>query len=782
MKSFISILRKYTVPMAMTFIGLALGFTAFMVLMVQVGYETGFDRNHPTSGRIYRVDKTGKGKDDIFRNILPRGYADDIIACSPHIQAGTVTCPFIGELVFNVKGQDGKMTEPFAHRVNTVHPELFNVFGSVFAEGNADALTDWQTVAIPLSLSRKLFGNEPALGRVITHNENYIFGSDRGRNFVIGAVYNDFPENSQIRNDIFLNVGKIQKGVYGAANFNCYLLLDSPDSKELVERTFNDSMDYGDRDWLTEIELTPVEDIYFNDSGSSIYKNGSRSRMWLLVCISILVLLTGGINYTTFFTALAPMRVKSVNTRKILGSSVQTLRSGMVLEAVVFSLAAFVLALSIITPVSSQLVAEGLIDMPFRFSGQTALTAVSALTALVIGIIAGIFPSIYVTSLPPAFALNGDMQYSLSGKRFRTVMMVLQYTVSFVLLIFVISLYRQNDYLLSRDNGFEKDKVAVVKLSQNHYGLKSDWLRQRLSSMDEFEDVAFALECMGGSDVYSTSTFHFNGRDIQTFVFYCSPNFLDVMGIPVVEGRNFSESDKTAGSIIINKAAEGLGIDIGEGGTVDGIEIIGRTGEVCINSLRKDISPIFYIAVTKEYASMSYAYIRMADGFDRLECVRKINGILHEMDPAYLFETRLYDSILGELYRPEIKQEKIVSLFTLLAAILSLAGIFGQVLLDLQYSRRTIAIRKVYGAENAPLIWDCLKTYTLKLLVSFLIAVPLGWLAIVRWQEGFVEKVGISGLEFLAALAIISLLTLAIVALMSWRAVRTNPVDSLRKE
>lgn len=137
---------------------------------------------------------------------------------------------------------------------------------------------------------------------------------------------------------------------------------------------------------------------------------------------------------------------------------------------------------------------------------------------------------------------------------------------------------------------------------------------------------------------------------------------------------------------------------------------------------------------------------------------------------------------IGELYRPEIKQEKIVSLFTLLAAILSLAGIFGQVLLDLQYSRRTIAIRKVYGAENAPLIWDCLKKYTLKLLVSFLIAVPLGWLAIVRWQEGFVEKVGISGLEFLAALAIISLLTLAIVALMSWRAVRTNPVDSLRKE
>src|SRR5574344_1175411 len=120
MKSFIAILRKYSVAMVMNFIGLILGFTAFMVLMVQVGYERGFDRNHPTSGRIYRVDKIGIGTDDVFRNILPRGYADDIINCSPHIEAGSITCPFVGDIIFNVAKEDGRMPEAFKSKINVV--------------------------------------------------------------------------------------------------------------------------------------------------------------------------------------------------------------------------------------------------------------------------------------------------------------------------------------------------------------------------------------------------------------------------------------------------------------------------------------------------------------------------------------------------------------------------------------------------------------------------------------------------------------------------------------
>ena len=781
MKSFLSILRKYSVAMVMNFLGLVLGFTAFLTLMVQVSYQSDFDKHYPTSERIYRVDKAGASKDDIFKNILPRGYADDIISSSPHIEAGSITCPFIGSIIFNVANENGRMTEPFKSKVNVVYPEFFKIFGVEFIEGNADALIDQQVVAIPQSLAKRLFAGESAVGNILTHNERIIFGSDRGNSFVIGAVYKDFPENSQMDNDIYLNVGNIQKGSYGGANFTCYLLLDSPDNKELVEKTFNDTFSY-DSDWLTDIELTPVKDIYFADAGSAIYKNGSRSQMWMLICIAIVVLMIGGINYATFFTALAPMRVKSINTRKILGSSSIALRSGLVLEAVVFSMAALAIALCIIGPVSKALYTDGISDMPFRFSEQTVLVIFAALTALLTGLVAGIFPSIYVTSLPPAFALKGDMAYSLSGKRFRTVMMALQYTLSFVLLVFVIALYRQNEFMINKDNGFEKDKVAVVQISQTHYAQKADWIREKLSSLDEVVDVAYAMECMGGSDSYSTSTFNYNGNEIRSFIFMCSPNFLSVMGIPIEEGRNFSESDDNGSCVIINKAAAEQGADMLEGGDLDGIEIIGRTGEVCINSLRQDITPICYIAVPKDYGYLTWAHIRLSDGFDRLACVEKINEVLREMDPDYLFEIKLYDNILSELYEPEIKQEKSIALFSLLAALLTLVGIFGQVLLDLQYNKRTIAIKKVYGADNGPLVKDNLMKYAKLLAVAFIASVPIAWMLINGWQQNFVKKVGISGLEFIVAFVVIAALTASIVSLMSWKAINSNPVDTLRKE
>lgn len=772
-------MRKYTVAMTINFIGLSLAFTAFLILTVQAGYELGFDRSHPTSGRIYRVDKA-VDKDDVFRNILPRGYADDIIRCSPHIQAGTVTCPFLGEMMFNVEKGDGHLPEVFKSKVNVVYPEMFEVFGVDFVEGGAEVLEDLTSAAIPQSLAKKLCGNESAIGTALSHKDEYRLGAGRDNGLVVRAVYKDFPENSQMSNDIYVNIGKLMEGSYGGANFNCYLLLDSSENKALVEQEFNDNMDYDDTDWLTAIELTPIEDIYFEDAGSAIYRTGNRRQMWMLICISIIVLLVGGINYTTFFTALSPMRAKSINTRKILGSGVSALRAGLIMESVLFSCAAFAMALCIVVPVSSALASEGVVDMPFRFAQQIPLTAVSAVIAVLTGIMAGLFPSIYVTSMPPAYALKGDIQYSLSGKHFRSLMMIVQYAVAFVLIVFVISLYRQNKYMMNSETGFEKDKIAVVEISQKHYKEKSEWLRQSLTSLAEVEDVSFAMECVGGSDMYSTSTFTSEGNEIRTFVIYCCPDFLEVMGIPVVEGRGFTESDKSKGCVIMNKAAADRGAVIGMG-TGFG-EIIGMTGEVRINSLRNDISPVCYQVLPDGYASFNYAYIRLLDGVDRLQAVEKINGVLREMDPEYLFETRLYDSIMGELYKPEIKQEKVISLFSVLAAVLALAGIFGQVLLDLQYSRRSIAIKKVYGADTWPLVAGGLLKYSLMVIVSFIVAAPLGWMSVVRWQRRFVERVGISGMEFIAAFACIEVLTIAIVAFMYWRASRSNPADTLSKE
>ena len=778
MNNFIAILRRYSVAMIMNFVGLVLALTAFMVLMLQVGYQMDFDKNHPTSGRIYRVDKVGAADDDIFKNIIPRGYADDIIKSSPHIVAGSIDCPFIGETVFNAILDDDRPAFVFSSKTNVIYPDFFKVFGTEFIEGSAEALNDLSQIAIPESLAKKLYGEGPALGHIMTHNEGYQFGKGRTKEFCVGAVYKDFPANSQIGNYIYLNVGSLHEGNYGGANFACWVLLDSPDNKELVEQNFNESYNYTDSDWLTDIELTPIEDIYFEDEGGTIWKTGSSKQAWMLICISILVMLIGGINYATFFTSLAPMRVKAVNTRKVLGSSIGKLRGELILEAILFCFAAFAVALAAISPVSKWLVSQGVSDMAFDFVSQFSLILITGSISIIIGLVAGLYPSFYVTSLPTAFALQGNFAFSTAGRRFRTVMITLQFAITFALMIFALTVYRQNEYMTGYDTGFQKDRIAVVQISSEQYQSKSEWLQERLCSLPEVEDVAFALEGMGFSDSYSTFTIELGGEQVRCFSIYCSHNFLDVMGIPVIDGRNFLVSD--VGNAIMNQTLKDLGgkIEITEGmGSV-----IGQTGNVRVNSLRNETAPICYIFVPKDFATLGYTYIRLQEGYDKTDVTQKISAILNEMDPSYLFEVEFYDEVMERVYEYEIKQGKIISIFSLLAAALSLIGVFGQVLIDVQYSRRDLAVKKVYGAETPRLVLDGLKRYMVIGTISYIIAVPTAYYAVNRWIESFVEHNGISVWIFILTFVVIMTLTISVAGYQYWSGANADPAEALRKE
>ena len=778
MKHFIAILRRYSVAMVMNFVGLVLALTAFMVLMLQVGYQMDFDKEHPTSGRIYRVDKVGAADDDIFKNIIPRGYADDVIKSSPHIIAGSIDCPFIGETVFNAILDNDSPAFIFKSETNVIYPDFFKVFGTEFIEGSAEALNDLSQIAIPESLAKKLYGNESAIGHIMTHNEGYQFGEGRTKEFSVGAVYKDFPENSQIGNHIYLHVGSLHEGNYGGANFACWVLLDSSDNKELVEENFNNNYNYTDSEWLTDIELTPIEEIYFEDEGSTIWKTGSKKQAWMLICISILVMLIGGINYATFFTSLAPMRVKAVNTRKVLGSSIGKLRGELILEAVLFCFAAFSIALAVISPVSRWLMSQGISDMAFDFTSQFSLILITGSISIVIGLVAGLYPSFYVTSLPTAFALQGNFAFSIAGRRFRTVMIALQFAITFALMIFALTVYRQNEYMTGYDTGFEKDRIAVVQISSEQYQFKSEWLQERLCSLPEVEDVAFALEGMGFSDSYSTFTLELGGEQVRCFSIYCSHNFLDVMGIPVIDGRNFLVSD--VGNAIMNQTLKDLGgkIEITEGmGSV-----IGQTGNVRINSLRNETAPICYIYVPKDFATLGYTYIRLQEGYDKTDVTEKISAILYEMDPSYLFEVEFYDEVMERVYESEIKQGKIISIFSLLAAALSLIGVFGQVLLDVQYRRRDLAVKKVYGAETPRLVLDGLKRYMVIGTISYIMAVPTAYYAVNRWLESFVEHNGMSAWTFILTFVVIMTLTIAVAGFQYWSGANADPAGALKKE
>ena len=206
-----SLIRRYPVAVVLNFTGLVAALLAFALIFLQADYELSFDKCHPTADRVFRADK--KGDESLFRNILPRGFADDIISSSAHIEAGCTFMPFIGEIYFSV-AEDGKAPAGYKRDLIFVSERFIDVFGIKMIEGDSHALEGPNSVIIPRSLAENLFPGERATGKLLKTDTKYM---ELPREITVTGVYEDFPTNTQLGNDLYLTIGDVQKGSYGGA-------------------------------------------------------------------------------------------------------------------------------------------------------------------------------------------------------------------------------------------------------------------------------------------------------------------------------------------------------------------------------------------------------------------------------------------------------------------------------------------------------------------------------------------------------------------------------------
>lgn len=777
-KNIKSLIRRYPVAVILNFTGLVAAFVAFALIFLQVDYELSFDKCHPTSDRVFRVDK--KGDESLFRNILPRGFVDDIIGSSAHIEAGCSFMPFMGETYFTAQ-ENGKVPVGYKRTLICVSEGFIDVFGLTMIEGGSRSLEAPGSVIIPRSLAQTLFSGEPATGKLLKIDAENMLDNTNGEVIVTG-VYEDFPSNTQLGNDIYMSVGDFQKGSYGGANFICYLLLDDAGNSQLVADEFNSHFDFASyEDWLTPVELVPLTSIYFRNEGN-VYKSGSRSQLLLLISIAILILAIGLINFTNFYVALTPLRIRSINLQKILGSSTARLRVLVVAEAVFWCICSFVVAAIILFPVSDALVTRGVLMQAFTFGGHWHLLLFVGTVALATGVIAGIWPAIYSTSGQPAMILRGNFGLSESGKGLRMILVGVQLVVSIALMIFVLFVQRQSRYMQEYPCGYDKDNLAVVDIGGENSETKSDWLREQLRTIPEVKDVAYAMELIGGADAYSTQSADFGEGDVMFSMIYCSWNFPEVMGLKVAEGRLFREDDY--GPILLTQGmrAHGAGLEVYKefGGASP---VVGFVEDVNITSLRKADAPVGFMALdAKKGYLLPYAYIRLSEGTDRFSAEDKIQAVLKEMDSTMPFEVQFYDTIGKNLYSGEERLRLAVWLFSLLAVLLSLVGIWGQVLMDVQYKRMEISVKRAFGAEVSQITTEGLRIYLRTLAICYVIAAPVGWLIVRYYLQQFSHRVGFLPSVFAIALVVAGLLCSVVVSYHYLKMAWTNPAEALKKE
>ena len=788
-RNFISVLRRFKMATILNILGLSVAFAAFMVIMMQVDYDKNFDTFHKNADNIYRVEF--QWDKESTQAVLSRPMANVFMNFSPHIVAGAVTSPFYNETFYSVDKGVEKST--YMEPTMIVDPSFTDVFDFDILDGSVDALKEPGKVLVPESLARKIFGEESAVGKQITAKESKgllvgFFTTPEG-NYTIGGIYKDLPLNSIIRNAIFLKMDeKADLHNWGNSSYNFYVRLDHPESaKDLVSDflVYYKKNELGkNMSWYSgepNFRLTRLPDVHYaTDVTFDMTPKSSRQTVLVLIAISLVILIIAGINFTNFSTALTPMRVKSINTQKVLGSSDGVLRFSLLMEAVCISTVAYLLALWMVHMAGNSTIAK-LVDADMSLFAHPLLLSATALIALLTGLLAGLYPSYYMTSFSPALVLKGSFGLSPAGRRLRNVLICIQFIVSFTLIIGSMFMSLQNRFMQNSPLGYDKDQIIVTNLTAPVLK-SSDAFRSSLKTFSGIEDVTYGEFMLSSQDQYMEWGRELKGENIQFQCMPIDPSFLKVMNIPVTEGRDFREEDALTaeGAFIFNERARNL-YDISLGDKIDGANIVGFIPDIKFASFRTEVTPMAFYVRGKGYGGgADYAYIKVKGDSNLQAAMAHVKSVLNEIHPDYPFNVKFFDQVLNTSYEKEENLSSLITLFSLIAVFISMVGVFGLVVFDSQYRKKEIGIRKIMGSTTSEILIMFNKTYIYILCICFALAAPVAYYAIHKWLENFALKTPVYWWVFMLAFLLVFCLTILTVTFQNWRVANENPVYSIK--
>lgn len=780
LRNFLTTLRRFRLASSLNILGLSVAFAAFILILMQVRYEVSFDRFHQNADRIYRAEL------NITEGVLPivpMPMGEEFGSMSAAIEDYVLIRPPFTDSYITVE-RNGSKTG-FVQPVPRAEASFGRIFSLPMVEGDADALKEPTKVLLPASLAQTFFGQRTGvLGRKITVKET---------DYEVGGVFRDFPSNSQLKNVVYLPLTDKQRvGHWEDCSYQMFVLLHKGADPKQVEADWS-QFDLGEKMvWTANptAGLTLLSDVYYDQRsglGDAMTVHGTRATTDILLAIALLVIGIAAVNFVNFSTSLTPLRIKSINTQKVLGSPVSTLRCALVGEAVGISLFAYGLAVLWVFMLSDTGF-DTLISGGISFSVYRGVILLALGVAVVVGLLAGIYPAFYTTSFPPALVLKGSFGMSPKGRKLRTALIGFQFVVSLGLIVAAIFLQIQNDFLRSVNTGMKHEQVAVMRLGGELRDSKA--FESLVKESPLIEDVAYSQNPIGTGNLHSRWTRDFRGRQIAFDVELISWNFPQMMGIELAQGKYFNEGDsvRDASIYIFNERAAteyGLTLDdrIGGGNEAAMAEIRGIVKDFNYNSLHTGISPMAMVVPGKwswNRGNQPIAYFKITgDPYAAADHIKKTAA---EIDPSYPVDLQFFDAAFNALYQKDRRITTLITLFSLLAVIISLVGVFGLVVFETQYRRKEIGVRKVLGATVGEILAMFNKSFVRLVAVCFVVAAPLAWYGVTKWLETFAYRTPIHWWVFALSLVIVLLITLITVTVQSWRAATANPVVALKSE
>lgn len=774
----------------LNFVGLALAFSAFLVIMVQVVYDYGYDRNYEDAERIFRVENKFMSRVG-YSTVLSRPMIEAMKSASPEIEAGGCYNYTKGWNVAVTLSDDVQQNE-YRIRYGIIEKSLLRVFPFDFIVGDTSRFEPF-TVIMSETTAKLLFGDDSAVGKNI-----YI---DKGEQpYMVAAVYKDFPENSSADCGIFGNIGDSQLDDWSEWNQSFYVKLRTPQAADDVAAAMLHTLiSYYDvegwteeemAEYMSSLRLVNLHDAYYSTDVE--YDNmGKGNRFTTITCftVSLLIIIVAIINFINFSMASVPFMIKGINTRRVLGSTRGRLIGRQVGESLLIAVAAFILSVIVMRALSGTFVSS-MISGSLDPSRNFALIGVGAAIALVMVALAGIFSASYSTSFPPAMVLKGSFSLSAKGRSLRSIIVGFQYVVSFILIIMTLFIYCQRRYMNSFDMGFDREQIVTFYVG-NSVGERRQAFEAHLKENPHVIDVTFA-----GNELVSNGKMGwgrmYDGENVNIDCLPVDADFIDFFGMEVVQGRDFMPSDeqKANGTFIMNQATMDaypfMKLDTKlTGHASEPADIVGVVKDFNFKPLQYGVSPIaLYVFGSEPWWPLTWAYAKISpeDVAGTIEYIRESVSEFNPQMTADYVNVRFLDEAIGNLYQKETNLNKLITIASVLSLLICVIGILGLVYFETQFRRKEIALRRVHGATVGEVLRMINRYYVIICTVCFIVAAPLAWFIARKWVEGFTYQCPVYAWIFIVAYAALLAITVGVVTLQSHRAVSKNPVDSIKNE
>ncbi|HEY4287447.1 MAG TPA: ABC transporter permease [Puia sp.] len=786
-------LTRHKLYSAINIIGLATGMAACIVILLFAFYENSFDSMHHRN--LYRLNDVS--------HFVNTGTTEK--SANTAFQLGPTLKGEFPE-VLNYSRVDGKdqyeMTyeekRVFFSQTFFVDPSFLRMFDFPLLRGDRQtALQKPNSIVLTQSAAVKLFGNADPIGKTVSH-----FGEDTLL-FTVTGILRDVPGNSQLQFEALESLTTLYKPDWMKGKGDAvttYVELPPNTDRAALEKKFATYLkkDAGKDEASThELFLLSLKDIHANavdisDENVNFQKFDKRYT-YILIVIGLLVLLIASINFMNLSTARSVERGKEVGIRKSIGASRPQLGIQFLGESVLFSLIALVIALGLVTMVLPYIDKLSGRDLSPLLSAHPGLLLSVFIGTMLLGVLSGLYPAIYLSSFQPVKVLKGGGDTGKSKSTFRNILVIGQFSGAIFLVIATIFVFRQLNYMETQDPGFDRDQIITVHL----HGItarKFSSMKQELLTKPLVTGVTGAFTQLGGPLVtLGIGFWPGNGpmRVLFTPCLWVDPSYPTVYKIPLLAGRTFSNEKSANGNeFVINemlarellkdRPGTPLSSLIGKhfGGDTLG-SVVGICKDFNFNSLHYKIQPMFMMVQTGGmWGTMSVKI----SGRQASRAIAFIQSTWKEVFPEYPFNYEFLDDHFKELYRTDTQVSQMVAIMAGLAILISCLGLFGLASFSAEKRTKEIGIRKVLGASVEDIVFLLSKHFIGLVLIANIIAWPLAWLALHRWIQDYAYRVAISWWVFVLAGTVALLIALGTVSSLAIKAARNNPIRSLRTD